>query len=152
MLSLAGVGTAYGWKISVQYLGGLWIGNNLVSFAVISGLAALLLADPLVRNVSLVYLRQSICCVSGWQVAFAGSKVAFIPSECSGTGHRGVTLQLIKSLGLCGAQHVTIHWFCVSCPEDAAIEMRIKVVLSNLIWVLDTYFLVLYAGVKSQPN
>ena len=53
VLSLAGVGTAYGWTHGIRYLTGLWIGNNLVSLAVISGLAALVLANPVIRTILL---------------------------------------------------------------------------------------------------
>ena len=144
LLSLAGVGTAYGWKTGVQYLGGLWVGNNLVSFAVISGLAALLLADPLVRNDISCLSLPPICCFMAGKVAFAGSKVAFIHMTAPGLV-TGITLQLINPKAY--AVHTTLLTGFVIYPESFAIETGIKVVLSNLIWVL-IHFFWLYAGVK----
>lgn len=46
VLSAAGVGAAYGFRAGLRYVLGLFIGNNLVVIAVVSGLAALLLASP----------------------------------------------------------------------------------------------------------
>ena len=143
VLSLAGVGTAYGWKIGVQYLGGLWIGNNLVSFGVISGLAALLLADPIVRNV-LLFISSTYLLFLAGKVAFAGSKVAFIHMTAPGLVS-GITLQLINPKAY--AVHTTLFTGFVIYPESFAIETGIKVVLSNLIWVF-VHFFWLYTGVK----
>ncbi len=143
VLSLAGVGTAYGWKIGVQYLSGLWIGNNLVSFTIISGLAALLLADPLVRNV-LLFISATYLLFLASKVAFAGSEVALIKVTAPGL-FSGITLQLINPKAY--AVHSTLFSGFVIYPESFAIETGIKVVLSNLIWVL-IHFFWLYAGVK----
>ena len=53
VLSTAGVGAAYGWRQGLFYVAGLCAGTNLVSLAVISGLAAVILAQPLVRTILL---------------------------------------------------------------------------------------------------
>ena len=143
VLSLAGVGTAYGWKKGIHYLGGLWIGNNLTSFVVISGLAALVLADPVVRNILLFISVNYLLYLAG-KVAFAGSKVAFIHMTAPGL-ISGITLQLINPKAY--AVHTTLFSGFVIYPESFAIETCIKIVLSNLIWVL-LHFFWLYAGVK----
>ena len=84
VLSLAGVlASIVAWKKGIRYLGGLWIGNNLVSFIVISGLAALVLADPFVRNV-LLFISATYLLLLAGKVAFAGSKVAFIHMTAPG--------------------------------------------------------------------
>ena len=46
VLSLASVGAAFGFRAGIGYLSGLFIGNNLVCFAVISGLATVMLGKP----------------------------------------------------------------------------------------------------------
>jgi len=143
VLSLAGVGTAYGCKKGIRYLGGLWIGNNLVSFAVISGLAALLLADPIVRNV-LLFISATYLLFLASKIAFAGSKVAFIHMTTPGLVS-GITLQLINPKAY--AVHTMLFSGFVIYPESFANETGIKVVLSNLIWVF-IHFCWLYAGVK----
>ena len=53
VLSTAGVGAAYGWRPGLFYVAGLCAGTNLVSLAVSSGLAAIILAHPLVRTILL---------------------------------------------------------------------------------------------------
>ena len=123
VLSLAGVGTAYGWKKGAQYLGGLWIGNNLVSFAVISGLAALLLADPIVRNVLLFISATYLLFLAG-KVAFAGSKVAFIHMTAPGLVS-GITLQLINPKAY--AVHNILFGGFVIHPERFVVETSINV-------------------------
>ena len=143
VLSLAGVGTAYGWKKGIHYLGGLWIGNNLVSFVVISGLAALVLADPVVRNILLFISVNYLLYLAG-KIAFAGSKVAFIHMTAPGL-ISGITLQLINPKAY--AVHTTLFSGFMIYPESFAIETFMKIVLSNLIWVL-LHFFWLYAGVK----
>ena len=77
VLSLAGVGAAFGWRQGIKYLAGLFMGTNVVCLAVISGLAAIVLADPLIRNIlltiSAVYLTYFAL-----RIAFSGAKIAFI--------------------------------------------------------------------------
>ena len=63
VLTLAGVGSAFGWRHGVLFLSGLFIGVHLVCFAVISGLAALIMADPVVRVVCCLP-RQLILAIS----------------------------------------------------------------------------------------
>ena len=54
VLTLAGVGSAFGWRNGLLFLFGLFVGVHLVCFAVISGLAALIMADTVVRFVLLL--------------------------------------------------------------------------------------------------
>ena len=68
VLSLAGAGAAYGWRQEFRYLFGLFLGTNLVCFAVILGLATAVLADTIIRTMLLiksvgylVYQSKSIC-------------------------------------------------------------------------------------------
>ena len=143
VLSLAGVGTAYGWKKGVQYLGGLWIGNNLVSLAVISGLAALLLADPIVRNVLLFISATYLLFLAG-KVAFAGSKVAFIHMTAPGLVS-GITLQLINPKAY--AVNTTLFTSFAFYPDSFAVETGLKLLIMNTIW-LPLHLLWLYAGVR----
>ena len=46
VLSLAGVGGAFGYRAGIRYLGGLVIGYHIVILAVVSGLASIILAAP----------------------------------------------------------------------------------------------------------
>ena len=77
VLSLAGLGATYGWRQGFRYLFGLFLGTNLVCFAVISVLATAVLADTIIRTmlliISVVYLVYLFL-----SIAIAGSKIAFI--------------------------------------------------------------------------
>ena len=55
VLSLAGVGAAFGWRQGLLYMAGLFLGHVIVSVAVITGLAAIFLAEPVVRTILLFF-------------------------------------------------------------------------------------------------
>ena len=57
VLTLAGVGSAFGWRTGLLFLSGLFVGVHLVCFAVISGLAALIMGDPTVRLFCLLFQK-----------------------------------------------------------------------------------------------
>ena len=77
VLSLAGAGAAYGWRQGFLYLFGLCLGNNLVCFAVILGLATAVLADTIIRTMLLIKSVGYLVYLS-LSIAIAGSKIAFI--------------------------------------------------------------------------
>ena len=77
VLSTAGVGSAFGARAGYRYVFGLFIGTNLVALAVITGLAALILAQPAIRTV-LMYVSISYLCYLAARIALAGSTIAFI--------------------------------------------------------------------------
>ena len=53
VLSLAGTAAAFGWPQGLRYMIGLWVGIFLVSLAVVTGLAAIILGEPLIRAILL---------------------------------------------------------------------------------------------------
>ena len=63
VMSTAGVGAAFGWRQGLFYVAGLCVGTNFVSLAVISGLAAVILADPFIRTL-LLFASQAILDIS----------------------------------------------------------------------------------------
>jgi threonine/homoserine/homoserine lactone efflux protein len=77
VLSLAGAGAAYGWRQEFRYLFGLFLGTNLVCFAVILGLATAVLADTIIRTMLLIKSVGYLVYLS-LSIAIAGSKIAFI--------------------------------------------------------------------------
>src|SRR5210317_1572141 len=95
VLSTAGFGAAYGFKPSLRYVLGLFIGTNLVMLAVVSGLAAVVLSVPWLRVVlmgaSVAYLRY-LAAKSG----FAGAKIAFLEAAAPPGILGGVLLQAIN--------------------------------------------------------
>ena len=73
VLSTAGFGAAYGFKKSLSYVFGLFLGTNLVFLAVASGLIAVLLSIPSLR----IFFVNSINVLSflfGFKNCFSGFK------------------------------------------------------------------------------
>ena len=74
VLSLAGFGAVSRWRRGINYLAGLFLGNNLVCIAVISGLAAVILADPMTR-IALSILSSIYLGRLAFKIAFAGIRI-----------------------------------------------------------------------------
>ncbi len=143
VLSLAGVGTAFGWRQGLQYLAGLCVGTNLVCVAVISGLAAAVLADPLVRTV-LLCASAAYLGYLALRIVFAGAKIAFIYMAAPGFV-AGITLQFINPKAY--AVNTTLFSGFAFYPDNFAVETGVKLVITNLIWI-PLHLLWLYAGVR----
>ena len=77
VLSLAGVGAAFGWRQGLLYMAGLFVGHFLVSLAVITGLATIILAEPIVR-ILLLFASAGYLGFLALRIALAGSKISFI--------------------------------------------------------------------------
>jgi len=143
VLSLAGVGAAFGWRQGISYLSGLFIGNNLVCIAVISGLATVILANPSIRMILLVVSAAYLGYLA-FRIAFSGTKIAFIYMPKPGF-ITGTTIQLINPKAY--AVHITLFSGFAFYPIDFFIETAIKLLIANLTWIL-IHFLWLYLGVK----
>lgn len=143
VLSLAGVGAAFGWSRGLSYMLGLWLGTNLVSLAVISGLAAFILADPTIRTI-LLFASALYLGYLALRIALAGAKIAFVQMEAPGF-RTGVTLQLINPKAY--AVNTALFSSFAFYPQSYAVETGIKLVITNLIWVV-LHALWLAAGVK----
>jgi len=74
VLSLASVGAAFGWRQGIVYLVGLFIGTDFVCLVVISGLAAIVLAYPVIRSTLLV-ISAAYLAFLALRIALAGVKV-----------------------------------------------------------------------------
>jgi threonine/homoserine/homoserine lactone efflux protein len=143
VLSLAGVGAAFGWRQGISYLSGLFIGNNLVCIAVISGLATMILASPSIR-MALLIISAAYLGYLAFRIAFSGAKIAFIQSPKPGLG-TGTTIQLINPKAY--AVHITLFSGFAFYPNDFFIETAVKFLIANVIWIL-IHFFWLFLGVK----
>ncbi|MDA9641576.1 LysE family transporter [Alphaproteobacteria bacterium] len=143
VLSLAGVGAAFGWRQGISYLSGLFIGNNLVCIAVISGLATMILANPFIRMILLIISAVYLGYLA-FRIAFSGAKFAFIPMPKPSLV-TGTTIQLINPKAY--AVHITLFSGFAFYPNDFFIETAIKLLIANVIWIL-IHFLWLYLGIK----
>ena len=144
VMSLAGVGAAFGWRQGVLYMAGLFTGHVFVSLAVITGLATIILAEPIVRTIllfcSVGYLGYLALCI-----ALAGSKIAFMDVINAPGFLGGLTLQFVNPKAY--AVHTTFFTGFAFYPNNFMVELGLKLVIMNFIWIL-LHALWLYAGCK----
>jgi len=132
VLSTAGVGAGYGVGPGFRYVAGLCIGNFLVGLAVVSGLAAVTLAIPGVREV-LLFASAAYLVYMAARIAFAGAKIAFI-SRATAPGLRGgVMLQIINPKAY--AVNTALFSGFAFWGDLPMAEVLVKFVLLNLIWI-----------------
>lgn len=132
VLSAAGVGAAYGMRSGLRYVLGLFIGNNIVIFAVVSGLAALVLANPIVRTVLFVLSTAYLLYLAS-RIAFAGTQLAFSPARSDPGVVAGVLLQPINPKAY--AVNTALFSGFALFPEALAAEVIWKVIVVNAIWI-----------------
>lgn len=142
VLSAAGVGSAFGMRVGLRYLAGLFIGQNMVSAAVISGLAAVLLAHDALR-VALFGLSVAYLLYLALRIALAGSKLAFIRRARPPGVANGVLLQVInpKAYAVNTALFTGFAFF----QENLIWETVIKLAIMNALWI-PVHVLWLWAG------
>jgi threonine/homoserine/homoserine lactone efflux protein len=143
VLSLAGVGSGFGFADGRRYMIGLFLGTNLVALAVVTGVAAAVLAVPEVRTV-LLYASAAYLLYLALRIAFAGSKIAFIQRQSAPGVVGGLMLQVINPK----AYAVNTAFFSGFgfMPGDLVMELVIKFAIMNALWIC-IHFLWLWAGV-----
>lgn len=143
VLTTAGVGSAFGYRDGLRFVFGLFLGTNLVALAVVSGLAAVVLAEPLIRSV-LLWISASYLLYLAYKIAFSGRKVAFIGVP-KPPGIRGaLLLQAVNPKA-----YVVNTAFFTGFPIAAGSlqsEVLLKFLIINLIWI-PVHILWLAAGV-----
>ena len=144
VLSAAGVGAGFGYRAGFAYLAGLWMGNNLVTAIVISGVAAAALALPWLRAVRLWGSAAYLLWLAA-KIAFAGAKIAFIHSERAPGFWNGLALQPINPKAY--AVNTALFSGFAFMPDALMAETAIKLVVVNVIW-LPIHLAWLWAGVS----
>jgi len=132
VLTTAGFGAAYGFRPSLKYVLGLFIGTNLVLLAVVTGIAAIVLSVPWLRTVlmtaSIAYLLYLAA-----RIAFAGSKIAFMEAKTPPGVLGGVALQAINPKAYV-VNTSLISGFSFA-PDNLPFEIITKVLIMNAIWI-----------------
>ena len=143
VLSAAGVGAGFGYRAGTAYLGGLFLGTNLVALLVVSGLGALIIADPRIRTILFVI---SFCYLGylALRIAFAGSKVAFIERAQPPGVLGGIVLQIFNPKAY--AVNTAFFTGFAFLPDAYWTEVGLKVLIINAIWI-PIHFAWLWAGV-----
>jgi len=153
VLSAAGVGAAYGMRSGLNYVTGLFIGNNLVILAVISGLAAVVLAVPWVRIVLFV-LSTAYLLYIALRIAFAGSSIRFITVQSKPGVLAGILLQPINPKAY--AVNTALFSGFAMFPDALVAEALWKLVIVNAIWlpihVLWVWFGTILQKLELQPR
>lgn len=137
VLSLAGVGAAYGYRHGTRYMAGLWIGNNLVAIAVVSGLAAIMLAEPRVRTV-LALASAAYLLWLAYRIAFAGARVAFIDRPSPPGIRGGILLQVINPKAYAVSTAIFANFAFL--PDNPALEIATKFAIFNFVWIIAHVF------------
>ena len=132
VLSTAGVGAAFGFQAGLRYVTGLFIGTNLVALAVVTGVAAVVLANPAVRSV-LLALSTAYLLYMAFKIAMAGTKTAFEPAaKCPGILD-GLALQAINPKAY--VVNTTLFSGFVIFQGALVAEVAIKFLIVNAIWI-----------------
>lgn len=144
VLTTAGIGSAFGFRAGLAFVAGLMLGGFINMLLVISGLAAIALAIPLLRSV-LLFASVGYLVFLAWRIATAGSGVGFSPAKTPLGFLNGLTLQFINPK----AYVVSTALFSgfAFLPEAPVWEGVIKIILFNIIW-LPVHMIWLAAGVK----
>ncbi|MGY3439057.1 MULTISPECIES: LysE family translocator [unclassified Marinovum] len=132
VLSTAGVGAAYGFRPGLAYVAGLFLGTNLVALAVITGLAAIVLSVPGLREVLMVASVAYLLYLAA-RIAFARSRIAFIEAKAPPGIGAGVLLQAINPKAY--AVNTALITGFAFYPASLAVETGLKLLIMNLIWI-----------------
>ncbi|MEN0041421.1 MAG: LysE family transporter [Pseudomonadota bacterium] len=132
VLTLAGVGSAFGYRAGWEYGAGLFVGSNMVMAVAAGGLAALFLANESLRVVFTVLSTAYLLYLAA-KIAFAGSKIAFIGADTPPGFWGGITLQAINPKAYAVGTFVFSNF--PMFPEQLWLEIAVKFVLLNAVWV-----------------
>jgi len=143
VLSTAGGGTAFGYRPGARYVFGLFLGTNAVALAVITGVAAVVVASEAIRTV-LFILSAGYLLYLAAKIAFAGSKIAFIHAERPPGIRDALLLQALNPKA-----YVVNTAMIAGFPlgfDSYWVEVTVKLLIMNAIWV-PLHFLWLWFGV-----
>lgn len=146
VLSLAGVGAAFGYAAGLRYLVGLFIGTNLVCLGVITGFAALMLANPNLRVV-LTLVSAAYLLWLAFRIAFAGAKLAFIERPKPPGIAGGILLQAVNPKAY--VVNSTLFFGFAFLADNPVLETALKLVILNALWIA-IHIVWLWLGVSLQ--
>ena len=144
VLSLAGVGAGFGWKVGMMYLIGLFLGTNGVALLVVLGFKKFLFE---IDGVEIIFLLMSLSYLSilSWRIATSDNKTGFKQSFKAPRLYEGIFLQFINPK----AYVVQGHLFVVLSLGIASFntEIIVKFIIVNSIWI-PIHLLWLWLGIS----
>ena len=144
VLSLAGVGAGFGWKVGMMYLIGLFFGTNGVALLVVLGFKQFLFE---IDGVEITFLLLSLSYLSflSWRIATSDKKTGFEQSLKAPRLYEGIFLQFVNPK----AYVVQGHLFVVLSLGLASFntEIIVKFIIVNSIWI-PIHLLWLWLGIS----
>ena len=131
VLSVAGVGAAFGYKTGIRYIFGLCLGTNMVAIAVATGLATIVLSNYPLRLIFML-CSSSYLLFLAYKIAWSGANISFSKSERKPGMLAGVFLQLVNPKAY--AVNTAMYTGFLIFPESLFFEIAIKFLIMNLIW------------------
>jgi len=132
VLSLAGVGAAFGYRSGWTYGVGLFVGSNFVMLVAALGLAAMFETHGQLR-LTFVVLSSAYLIYLASRVALAGSGIAFIEATRSPGVWDGVVLQVFNPKAYAVGTFVFSNF--PFWPHSFLVEAIWKFLILNLVWV-----------------
>ena len=132
VLSLAGVGAGFGWRVGIMYLIGLFFGTNGVALLVVLGFKQFLFE---IDGVELAFLFLSLSYLSflSWRIATSDNKTGFKETSKAPKLYEGIFLQFVNPK----AYVVQGHLFVVLSLGMTSYNLEIltKFLIVNSIWI-----------------
>jgi threonine/homoserine/homoserine lactone efflux protein len=132
VLSLAGVGAGFGWRVGIMYLIGLFFGTNGVALLVVLGFKQFLFE---IDGVELTFLFFSLSYLSflSWRIATSDNKTGFKETSKAPKLYEGIFLQFVNPK----AYVVQGHLFVVLSLGMTSYNLEIltKFLIVNSIWI-----------------
>ena len=144
VLSLAGVGAGFGWRVGILYLIGLFLGTNGVALLVVLGFKQFLFE---IDGVELTFLFLSLSYLSflSWRIATSDNKTGFKQSFKSPKLYEGVFLQFVNPKAYVVQGHLFIVLSLGILPYN--LEISTKFIIVNSIWI-PIHFFWLWLGIS----
>jgi len=144
VLSLAGVGAGFGWRVGIMYLIGLFFGTNGVALLVVLGFKQFLFE---IDGVELTFLFLSFSYLSflSWRIATSDNKTGFKETSKAPKLYEGIFLQFVNPK----AYVVQGHLFVVLSLGMSSYNLEIltKFLIVNSIWI-PIHILWLWLGIS----
>lgn len=144
VLSLAGVGAGFGWRVGIMYLIGLFLGTNGVALLVVLGFKQFLFN---IDGVELTFLFLSLSYLSflSWRIATSDNKTGFKQSFKSPKLYEGVFLQFVNPKAYVVQGHLFVVLSLGILPYN--FEIITKFIIVNSIWI-PIHFFWLWLGIS----
>ena len=144
VLSLAGVGAGFGWRVGIMYLIGLFLGTNGVALLVVLGFKQFLFE---IDGVELTFLVLSLSYLSflSWRIATSDNKTGFKETSKAPKLYEGIFLQFVNPKAYVVQGHLFV--FLSLGISSYNTEILTKFLIVNSIWI-PIHILWLWLGIS----